>query len=158
MCSPTLPSQSRGVGWDVSRFQSRAASEGIAYSQPPDPAQHPSCLPRSGPCQSSLALDAAEGVLSGKPRLQTRLAPHHYPATSLRGCGAWLGAPFLSGSSLQRLPHSLPPDPGQRAHQGGEQRAGQQAHHPGSAPGALWLLHPAGGVPVLILITLLFFP
>ena len=95
MCSPTLPSKSSGAGWDVPRFQSRAASEDIAYSQPPDPAKHPPFLPRSGPHQSSLALNAGEGALSGKPRMQTRPAP--YQLHPLGGVGHGLEPPsFLA--------------------------------------------------------------
>lgn len=61
------------------------------------------------------------------------------------GNGAGTQPPLLSWPTSPAAAHSLPVDPGERTHQGGEQRGRQQAHHPCHVPGALRLLHTAGG-------------
>lgn len=129
-----------GGGWDASELRSTAATAELIFQTLFSTFLPAQVLVPSG----RLGFGCRRGrTLGGTPEFRPNQPP--CAAASLRAWGVRVGAPSLSQPASPAAAPCLPADPGERAHQGGEQRERQQAHYPGRTTGALRLLHTAGG-------------
>lgn len=117
MCSPT-PWQGGGGGWDTLELQSRAATAEFISQTLLNTFLLAQDLVPSG----RLGFGCRRGgTLGGTAEFRPNQPHTACAAASLREWGVRVGTPFLSLPASPAAAPCLPADPGERAHQGGEQ-------------------------------------